>query len=68
MLLITKYESNLSVCLVLINPHKFISDYLYFPYNLKVTSEKIFRNWKSFKINEKWFLLHLKSSSPSQDI
>ena len=35
MLFLTKRESNLIAYLVLINPYKFMSDYLYFPNNLK---------------------------------
>ena len=31
-------------------------------------SEKIFGSWKPFKIDEKCFLFHLKSSFRSQDI
>ena len=35
MLFLTKHESNLTVYLVLINPYKFMSGYLYFSNNLK---------------------------------
>ena len=35
MLFLTKHESNLIVHLVLTNPYKFVSGYLYLPNNLK---------------------------------
>ena len=39
-----------------------------FSWRRTLKSETIFGNWKPFKNDEKYFLLHLKSSSFSLDI